>query len=72
MSVEWFDICCLQEIRRGALIESELTDHSDWIANFLHDARFCHDFVGGVVRLHGHLPKSFDGLAANPELKGRK
>ena len=72
MSVEWFDICYFQEIRRGALLEPEIIDHSDWIAQILHDAKFCYDFVGDIVRIHGYLPKSFDGLDANPELESRK
>ena len=72
MSVEWFDICYFLEIRRGALLEPEIIDHSDWIAQILHDAKFCYDFVGDIVRIHGYLPKSFDGLDANPELESRK
>jgi len=68
MSVEWLDICYFQEINRGALIEPEIIDHSDWIAKILHDARFRYDFLGDIVRIHGYLPMSFDDLDANPEL----
>ena len=69
MSVEWFDICYFQEIRRGALIEPEVVDYSDWIVNILLDARFCYDFFGDIVRIHGYLPKSLEGIDANPELE---
>jgi hypothetical protein len=59
-------------IRRGTLIAPEVVDRSDWIAKILHDARFCYEFSGDVVRIHGWLPKSFDGLDANPEFENRK
>ena len=72
MSVEWFDICYFQEIRRGALIEPEIIDHSDWIVKILHDARFCYDVVGDIARIHAYLPKSDDGLDTNPELENRR
>ena len=71
MSVEWFDICYLQEIRRGALIDPDVVDHSDWIVKVLNDARFCYDVAGDVIRIHGYLPKSFDELDTNPELEDR-
>lgn len=65
MSVEWLDIAYFQEIRTGALTEPEIIDHSDWIVRVLHDAKFCYDVVGDVIRIFGYLPKSFDGLDAN-------
>ena len=72
MSVEWFDICYFQEIRRGALIDQDVVNNSDWILKTLHDASFCFDVVGDVIRIHGYLPKSFDELDANPELENHK
>ncbi len=64
MSVEWFDICFLQEISRGALVPPEIVNHSDWIVRILDEARFCYDVVGDVIRIHGYLPKSLDDLDA--------
>lgn len=72
MSVEWLDICCFQEVRRGALIEPELIDHSDWIVTILNNARFCYDVVGDIIRIHGYLPKSSDDLDSNSEIENRK
>lgn len=72
MSVEWFDIGCQQIVRRGLLIAPAVIDHSDWIVKMLHDARFCYDVVGDIVRIHGYLPKSFDGLESTPELENGK
>ena len=72
MSVEWFDICYWQENRRGALIEPEIIDQSNWILKILQDARFCYDVVGDIVRIHGYLPKSFDGLDAISNLENSK
>ena len=68
MSVEWMDVSCRQVIPRGALIEPEVVDHSDWIEAILIEAKFCYDVVGDMIRIHGYLPKSFEGLDANPEL----
>ncbi len=62
VSVRWFDIGCWQEVGRGRLLEPEIIDHSDWILPLLDEIGFCYDMVGEIVRLHGYLPKSFDGL----------
>ena len=72
MSVEWFDICCFQDVRQGAFIKPERIDHSDWIVQILHDARFRYDLVGDIVRIHGYLPESLDGLDANSESVNHK
>lgn len=67
LSVRWFDIGCWQEISKGLLLEPERIDHSGWILSVLNDAGFCYDVVGEIVRVHGYLPKSFEGLDGVPE-----
>lgn len=62
MSVEWFDVCYIQETSRGMLRDPEVINHSDWITKILQDAGFCYDTACDIIRIHGYLPKSFDCL----------
>lgn len=62
MSVEWLDINCLQDRFPGYTLKHETIDHSSWILQLVDEVGFCCDVVGHIVRLHGYLPGSFEGL----------
>lgn len=65
VSVEWFDISVIEAGKRSNGNAEQFVDHSAWIEEILREANFCYDIVGQVIRLHGYLPKSFDGLDAD-------
>ena len=60
ISVEWFDIGFLQEIRRGRLLKPEIIDHSSWIENLLSQIRFEYEKGLDFFRIFGYSPKSYE------------
>ena len=46
----------------GLRIETWDGNHTDWVLQILDEVGFCYYVVGRIVRLHGYLPKSFEGL----------
>ena len=62
MSVEWLDINSLQDRFPGNALKHETIDYSSWILQLLAEVGFCCDVVRHIVRLHGYLSKSFEGL----------
>ncbi len=72
VSVEWFDMGTIQIISRGRLLQPDVIDHSEWILRILEEERFCYDLVGDIIRIHGYLPKSFEGLELIPDHPAQK
>jgi hypothetical protein len=62
MFVEWLDINCLKDRFPGYALKHETIDQSSWKLQFVDEVGFCYDVVGHIVRLHGYLPKSLEGL----------
>ena len=61
MSAKWLDLNCLQDSFRGYALKHGEIDHSVWILPLIDEIGFCYDVVGNIVRVHGYLPKSFEG-----------
>ncbi|CDG83303.1 putative uncharacterized protein [Janthinobacterium agaricidamnosum NBRC 102515 = DSM 9628] len=62
LCVEWLDLGIHQRIHAGPLPEPDIINHAAWICPKLIEIGLEHEVVGDIVRIWGHLPKSYDAL----------
>lgn len=58
ISVEWMDICFIQEIQEHRLTAPQIIDHSSWIEAILRQARFDYRKGRDTFRIFGYAPRN--------------
>ena len=67
VGIEWLDIRMQKNVYRGALINDQIIDHSEWILERIKKIGFEYEVAENIVRIWGYLPKSYDDFP----LKGK-
>ena len=65
IGVEWLDISLIERAYRGRLVAPTVTDHSTEILAVIEKIGLESGVRGGVVRIWGYLPKSFEDFPPN-------